>query len=263
MKTKAKLIFLGTGGSLGVPVPCCPCSVCNSTSTYNQRSRPSAVLQIEDKNFLIDAGSDLRSQVLREKITTLEGVILTHTHHDHASGFDDLRAFYFHQKKPVDVLLSKESYIDFEDRYHYLVKQKKEYPSKFSFKILEDDFGKTSFKGLSISHVSYLQANMKVLGLRSGSFAYITDIKEYTSQIIDALQGVETLVVSALRYSESPVHLSIDDAIIFSQKVGARNTYFTHIAHDVDHETVSMNLPNNVYLAYDGQTIDVEVDFGS
>lgn len=252
------LLFLGTGGSAGVPIIGCKCAVCRSSSPFNKRSRPSALLTLGKKVILIDSGPDFRSQALHYGINTLTGVILTHTHYDHVGGLDELRVFYFMQHLKLPILASIETYEELRTRFHYLFKTRQadgSLQSQFDFQILENDFGTTHFLGIKVDYVSYTQADMKVTGYRFGNLAYISDIREYEQRVIDELQGIETLIISALRYTRSEVHFNIEEALEFSAKVGAKKIFFTHISHELDHEETNQQLPENVRLAHDGLEI--------
>ncbi len=259
---KAELLFLGTGASSGVPLVGCSCAVCRSKSPHNQRLRPSAVIRAAGKQILIDAGPDLRQQALKYKIEHLDGVILTHTHFDHIGGIDDLRVYYFEKKKALPCLVSKETYDEIRMRIPYLFvphHDGKSFAAQIDFEILPGDFCKAEFQGLLFHFVSYIQSGNKVLGFRLGDLAFISDIREYSPRVIEDIRGVKNLVVSALRKEKSLVHFNIDEAIAFSKAVGATNTWFTHISHDVDHETISRELPPNVVLAYDGLSFDFDL----
>lgn len=252
---QGKFLFLGTGGSAGVPIITCKCKVCTSSSQFNKRYRPSALITYGKKIFIVDVGPDFRDQALHYNINHLDGVLLTHTHYDHIGGLDELRVFYFKHKMRLPTLASIETYDELRHRFHYLFNTKQSdgtLQSQLDFHILEEDFGKVKFQGLPIEYVSYEQANMKVTGYRWGDLAYISDIREYSDQVVDAIKGVDTLVLSALRYTPSEVHFSIEEAIHFSRKVGARRTFFTHIAHDLDHDETNQKLPEDIRLAHDG-----------
>src|SRR5262249_17445798 len=128
-------------------------------------------------------------------------------------------------------------------------------PSRFDFQIFKDDFGTETFAGLEWNYMTYLQNGMKVNGFRLGRFAYVLDIRHYTEAVIEALKGVEVLVLSALRYTTSPSHLSLDEAVAFAEKVGAKKTWFSHVAHELEYEEANQKLPSNIQVAYDGLEI--------
>lgn len=250
------LLITGSGGSLGTPVVGCSCDVCHSTNVKNHRFRSSALLKYKGKQILIDPGPDCRMQCLRAEITHLDGIILTHVHNDHSAGMDDLRVFSYHQHQPLPFLVLQETHEDLKPRFSYVF-------DKFAFQILREDEGETIFEGIPIQYFTYQQASAKVLGFRSDGFAYVTDIKHYNESTIKRLKGVKVLILSALREAPvSPVHLSIDDAITFAQKVDAERTYFIHLAHEVDHDEVNAKLPAGIQLAYDGLEIPI-VNFSS
>lgn len=251
---KGKLQFLGTGSSWGIPLIGCSCSVCCSANPRNQRLRSSALLKIGNKTILIDAGPDFRTQALRFGISHLDGVLLTHSHYDHIAGLDDLRAYYYIRKSAIPFLLSKETADDIRLRYHYLFLHQNE---RFHLQMLSDKKGEVLFEGISIEYVSYIQAGMPVTGFRLGSLAYISDIRTFESGIFERLQGVKTLIISALRYTPSELHFSVDEAVDFAKQIKAEKVWLTHISHELDHEQTNAYLPANVSLAYDGLEIEV------
>lgn len=250
-----KLLFLGSGGSMGIPVIGCNCFVCTSNSSFNKRLRPSVLITHNKKRFLIDIGPDYRAQALMHGIDHLDGLLLTHTHYDHIAGLDELRIYTFVQKKPVPCLLSREALAELKIRYHYLLLPNGDddvHATKLRFQVLEGDQGETDFEGLPVTYISYDQLGMKVNGFSFGSFAYVTDVLNYKEEIFTALQGIETLIISGRRWEQSKGHLSLKDAIKFSKKTGAKKTYFSHICHEIDHEETNNNLPERFSLAYDG-----------
>lgn len=256
----AQFLFLGTGGSLGVPVVSCNCRVCRSISPLNKRFRPSGLLTIGNKRFLIDVGPDFREQAIKFGIHHLDGVLITHTHYDHIGGLDDLRVFHMLHKKQLSCLSSKETFDEIHQRFHYLFKKRGgESCLQLNFELLENDFGHVEFEGVDIHYLTYFQAGMKVTGYRIGSFAYISDIHKYDARVLEELKGVEILVLSALRPTTSEVHFSLDEAIEFSRKVGAVRTFFTHIAHEIDHEETNSKLPPGITLSNDGLEIGFDV----
>jgi phosphoribosyl 1,2-cyclic phosphate phosphodiesterase len=258
---KSTFLFLGTGASSGVPIIGCSCPVCSSPSSANKRLRSSGLLKVGNKQFLIDAGPDLRRQALRISLDRLDGLLLTHTHFDHIAGLDDLRIFYFLHKRPLPTLLSNDTFEELKVRYHYLMRPMEKGGSvcaQLQFEVLNQDFGAIEWEGVSIAYFNYWQLGMKVTGYRVGDAAYVSDIRNYSEAVIEALSGVNTLIVSALRHEPSPMHLSVDEAIAFARKVGARHTWLTHISHDIDHEKTDASLPPDIRLGYDGLEIPFE-----
>jgi phosphoribosyl 1,2-cyclic phosphate phosphodiesterase len=257
---KSSFLFLGTGASAGVPIIGCYCPICTSTSPHNHRLRSSGLIKLGDKRFLIDSGPDFREQALRYQIERLDGLLLTHTHYDHIAGIDELRLYNFRLKQPMRCLLSQESLQDLQRRYYYFFEENRDGHSasaQFNFQVIEKDFSSHEFEGARFSTLSYFQGGMKVLGLRFGDLAYITDIREYDAEaVIGALKGVKKLVISALRLEPSPVQFNVEEAIEFARKVGAEETWLTHISHNLEHEQTERSLPAGVRMGYDGLEIE-------
>jgi len=258
MLMQGSLLFLGTGGSMGVPALACKCSVCLSTSAFNKRRRSAALFQVNGKNLLIDAGPEIRQQLLDFHVDTLDGVLLTHPHFDHIACVDDLKAYCYAQNKKLPILLSNETFEEIRFRTHYLMDKEngRNEGLFFEFKLIEDLFGSVEFEGLKFEYLSYFQSGMRVTGIKIGNLAYLSDIKDYSQQVIDSISGIDVLVISALRQTTSPMHFSIEEAIAFSQKAQAKTAYFTHVAHDVDFTKDSSLLPKGIQFAYDGLRIE-------
>lgn len=258
---RGRFLFLGTGGSTGVPVIGCRCAVCLSSSPKNQRLRPSGVIYVEGKALLIDVGPDFRQQALLHQLSDLEGLLLTHTHFDHIAGIDELRIFYIWQNRPFPVLLSLKSFEDLKKRYDYLFEDAKKagtLTAQLACQVLDPCAGRVKFLGVDICYCYYFQGGMQVTGFRIGNFAYISDIKQYDERLFESLQGVKHLVVSALKEEISPLHFSFQNALDFCRKIGADQTYLTHLSHAVDYDLVASSLPLGVKLAYDGLEVDFE-----
>ncbi len=264
IKNPSTLLFLGSGGSMGIPVIGCKCDVCTSNNPRNNRMRPSVLLTVDTKKILIDCGPDFRFQALRFGVSSLDGVILTHGHNDHTAGIDDLRIYHMRSGKPLACLLSAETLVEVKHRFPYIFTPDVSYDklkllAKFDMHILPDERGVIEFIGLNVRYFSYEQARMKVSGFRFGDLAYVTDLKNYPESIFDDLKGIKTLIISALRYTPSPLHLSVDEAVEFIQRTSASTAWLTHLAHDLEHEKTNAYLPENIRLAYDGLQLTFDV----
>lgn len=262
MKLEGRFKFLGSGSSMGVPIIGCDCAVCRSNNLKNKRLRSAGLLEIGNKRLLIDAGPDIREQLLRANVYQIDGLLITHAHYDHVGGLDDLRILSFYHKASIPCLLSLATWGDLHARFDYLFASK-EYPDRrvhFDPQFLPDLRGVTSFIGLPIHYCSYTQTHMQVNGYRIGDFAYLTDILNYPLTIFEDLKGVKTLVISALRHEEQPLHFTVKQAIEFAKKARVPLCYFTHLAHDLDYKETQKMLPPSIFLAYDGLTCPFTLD---
>lgn len=248
----------GTGSSSGVPSIGCLCSTCSSENPFNKRTRSSALFNFQEKNLLVDATPDFRSQFLRAGITEIDALFLTHSHEDHVGGLGELRALYFSQKRPVDLFLSKSCLDELKQRFSYIFGATPAFmwEEVFRIHILDLEKGYFDWQGERFFFFPYAQNGMEVLGIRHRSVAYITDIKEYTPALIPFLQNIEILIISALRKTPSLYNLTLSEAINIAQKAGSKTTFLTHLSHEVEHEETSATLPSSVYLSYDGLTLD-------
>jgi phosphoribosyl 1,2-cyclic phosphate phosphodiesterase len=254
------LIFLGTGSSSGIPIIGCHCHVCNSSDARNKRLRSAALLTYQGRKFLIDAGPDIRQQLLKHEVWHVDGLILTHSHYDHIGGLDDLRSLCIKQNAPLPCLASKYSYGALQQLFYYIFKNpngKRSSTAQFQFSLLPSERGCIDFCGVPISYFHYTQGTMPVTGFRVGTLAYVTDIKEYPKTIFEDLQGVKTLILSALRFTKSSIQFSVDEAVDFANTVRAEKTFLIHLSHELDHAHLSNLLPASISLAYDGLEIDL------
>ncbi len=253
-----KLTFLGTGTSTGVPQLRCGCKVCMSNDPHDRRMRCSAIVTAGDTEILIDCGPDFYHQILEyHRFRTIDALIVTHSHYDHVGGVDDLRPYCGHDGFPVycraDVIR------DLKERVPYCFRANP-YPGVPSFDLHEikpfEPFviGKTVIEPLEIMH-----ASLPILGFRIGSgLAYITDAKTIPSTTLDAIKGIDTLVINALRYEKHHSHMNLSEALSVIDIVSPRIAYLTHVSHRIGlHATASASLPDNVRLAYDGLTVDI------
>jgi phosphoribosyl 1,2-cyclic phosphate phosphodiesterase len=220
-------------------------------------------LSYGDHNILIDCGPDFKEQALRNHIYHLDGVIFTHAHNDHTAGVDDLKIYCLHARKPLPCLTSIETAEELKQRFYYIFDQEQKYEGltvRFNLQLLTSERGEIVFQNLRLRHFAYEQMGMRVDGFRAGSIAYVSDIRNYPETIFEDLEGVDTLVLSALRFAPSKMHFHIDEAIDFANRVGAKETWLTHIAHELDHEKANAYLPENIRMGYDGLRLTFHAD---
>lgn len=253
-----KITFIGTGTSQGIPLIGCSCNVCNSPDERDKRLRTSVFIEAGDTNIVIDTGPDFRAQMLRSKILKLDAVIFTHSHKDHISGLDDVRAYNYFQKKPMDVYATKETQDALKREYSYIF-ENSDYPGipKIKLNTITAD---QPFKinEIEILPIKVMHYKMEVLGFRIGDFTYITDANYIPAEEIEKIKGSKILVLNALRHEEHVSHYTLQEAVEVAQGINADKTYFTHISHQLGlHEDVENSLPKNMHLAYDCLRIEL------
>ena len=254
-----KITFLGTGTSQGVPVIGSDHPVSNSKDLKDKRLRSSIHIQTNNINFNIDCGPDFRQQMLNASCKKLDAIIFTHEHADHTSGIDDTRPFFFRQGK-IPIYLHERVLDSLKERFAYIFNEKKRYPGSPDFEInLIDKNNNFKIKDLTITPIESMHLKLPVLGFRIKSFAYLTDVKTIEKEELEKLTNLDVLVINALRFEPHPSHLNVDEAIEIISKINPKSAYFTHISHNMGfHEEVCDNLPDNVSLAYDGLTLELD-----
>ena len=245
--------FLGTGTSQGVPIIGCTCEICQSEDSRDMRLRSSVLIRVNNKNILIDAGPDFRQQMLRENITQLDAILLTHEHKDHIGGLDDVRAFNYIQRKPMDIYAEKRVTDSLKIHDFAYVVDRKDYPGipKMEFReITEKQF---NINGIYIIPIRGMHMNLPVLGFRINKFAYITDMNYISAQEREKIKDLDVLVINALRRKKHVSHFSLGEALEVIQDVKPSKAYLTHISHKIGlFKDIAKELPDNVFLAYDG-----------
>jgi len=250
-----KITFLGTGTSQGVPVIACDCNTCLSSDEHDKRLRTSLLLETEDTTLVIDAGPDFRQQMLREHITRLDAILLTHEHKDHIAGLDDVRAFNYKSQDAIDIFSEERVQKVLKKDYSYVFSEY-QYPGipKMRLNPIPDE-GFT-VKKLQIVPVRVFHYRLPVYGFRIGNFAYITDANYIPEESKERLYGVKYLVVNALRKEKHISHFSLREAVDFIREISPKKAFITHISHQMGlHKDVSKELPSEIILAYDGLSL--------
>lgn len=251
------LILTGTGTSQGVPVITCNCEVCKSGDSRDKRLRTAAVLQHKDTSIVIDAGPDFRQQMLRADVQKIDAVLVTHQHHDHIGGMDDLRPFIFRQNKPMDVYAGIETIQVIQKEYFYAFEENL-YPGAPQFNMFQIQNMPFSIKDIDIQPIFAKHANLPVWGFRFGKLAYLTDVKQIDEKECSKLHNLDTLILNALRRGKHHSHLTLEEALELISRIKPKRAVLTHISHDMGkYEEISKLLPENVMLGYDGMELEI------
>ncbi len=255
-----RITFLGTGTSQGVPIIGCNCDVCTSTDARDKRLRVSVIIETQGKRILIDAGPDLRQQLLRAEVSDLDAVLLTHEHMDHISGMDDLRSISFQHEPPRPVpIFADAPTLDAVRRVFAYAFQERKYPGVPEFDLHMVTREPFEAAGLHVQPIEVLHMHMPVLGFRVGGFTYITDAKSIRPEEKEKIKGSEVLVLNALRIREHYSHLNLAEALALVEELQPRRAYFTHISHWMGlHAEVEPTLPSHVHLAHDGLVVELQ-----
>jgi len=243
--------ILGSGTSMGVPMAGCTCETCTSADPRDKRLRTSALVTADDKQVLIDTSVDYRQQMLRAGVRHLDAVVYTHHHVDHILGMDDLRSFMLLNKTDMPLFAMEETAENIKRVFSYAF-QTTTYGSLPRLKMNVIDETPFEAAGIPFTPIPLFHGKMPVMGYRIGNFAYCTDVSFIPEPSFDLLRELDVLILDALRYRTHPTHFNIEQAIEAAQRIGAKETYFTHISHDIKHSVAEKELPASVYLAYDG-----------
>jgi phosphoribosyl 1,2-cyclic phosphate phosphodiesterase len=251
-----RLTFLGTGTSSGVPMIGCSCAVCTSTDPRDQRLRSSVLIEDQGTTVLIDAGPDLRQQLLRANVRALDAVLLTHEHIDHIAGIDELRAFNFFQKKPMPVYGMQRTLDAVRHMYAYAFERER-YPGTPQLDLRPIGNAPFAIGLLRFTPVEVMHFRMTVFGYRLGDLAYVTDAKTISQTEKEKLRGCTTLVLNALRDQEHLSHLTLAEALAWVEELEPEHALFTHVSHQMGrHSDLEDRLPAKVRCAFDGLVID-------
>ncbi len=253
---KRSFTFLGTGTSQGIPVIGCDCETCLSKDAKDNRLRSSGLLTIGAKNIVIDTGPDFRQQMLTHKVKTIEAILFTHEHNDHIIGLDDIRPFYFRQKKDVPVYGLDRVLREVKSRFDYFFKEK---PYPGVPRILLNPIKKEdtiTIAGQCIQPIEISHGQLPILGYRFDNLVYITDAKTISDDQLNKIKNCDILIVNALHHFKHHSHLNLEEAIDFVKAVNPKEAWFIHMSHLMGkHINISKLLPNHIKFAYDGLKI--------
>jgi phosphoribosyl 1,2-cyclic phosphate phosphodiesterase len=262
MRNSLRVTLLGTGTSTGVPVIGCGCRVCTSEDPRDRRLRTACLVEGDDIAVLIDAGPDFRTQALATSIRRVDAVLFTHHHFDHVAGIDDLRPFFFGNYTPIPCFANRMTAEILRNMFGYIFDDGS-YPG---VPLLELHVADRPFtvrgryqadRTMRVTPVDLLHGDMPMLGYRLGNFAYLTDTSSIPEDSFPLLEGLDVLVLDALRHEPHPTHFTIAQAIDVARRIGARQTYFTHMTHTVLHEREDAALPEGINLGFDGLCFEV------
>ena len=256
MTAVKKITFLGTGTSHGIPVIACDCPVCCSDDPRNKRLRTSLLIALDNgKNIIIDTSVDFRQQCLSHDIRHVDAVLFTHCHADHVFGLDDIRRFNQLQQAVIPCYAQAHVVKELRRIFGYAFGEALQMGGGLPSLELNTVGGPFEACGLAVIPLRVMHGVAKVTAFRFGNIAYVTDCSAIPEESIAQLTGLDVLILDALRERKHPTHFNLEEAIAMAQRLKARKTYFTHVAHQLDHEQTNRRLPEGMALAYDGLII--------
>ncbi len=252
-----KITFLGTGTSSGVPMIGCNCEVCRSTDKKDNRLRSSILVQSLTTTLVVDTGPDFRYQMLRQNVKHLDAVIFTHPHKDHLAGLDDIKAFTYFTKRPMEIYADSLTEEALRRDFYYAFSDTK-YPGIPELNLNTINLEPFIVGDIPVIPILVWHLKMPVMGFRFGKFTYITDANRIDEGEKEKIKGSEVLVLNALRKQKHISHFTLDQAIELAQELKIPSVYFTHISHQLGrHAEINAELPEGMHLAYDGLEIDI------
>jgi len=250
-----KITFLGTGTSQGIPVIGSNHEVCLSNDIKDKRLRSSVLVKWDEYTYVIDCGPDFRQQMLKAKVSNIDGILFTHFHADHTAGLDDIRPFS--QKNGKVPFYAKNDVVkDLKERFDYIFTTKNKYLGAPNVELIEIDNNPFKLGNKDVVPIEIMHGKLKMFGFRFDKFTYITDAKYISDTEKEKLYNLDVLVLNALRIDTHPTHFNLQEALDLIKELKPKKAYLTHISYKLGfHAEVSKLLPKNVFLAYDGLSI--------
>lgn len=256
-----KLTFLGTGTSVGVPMIGCECMTCTSADARDKRLRTGLLIEHAGQQVVIDVSTDFRQQALRAKLSKLDALLITHCHADHVFGLDDIRPINF-KHGAIPVYASERTWSDLRRVFYYIFEAKHiggGLPQITPQTI--NDFAAFTACDLRITPIPVIHGKGEVTAFRisdgKADIAFVTDCNQIAPASLEALRGLDLLILDALRLKPHPTHLHLEQSLDYVEQLKPRRTLLTHMGHDIKHAEVSRHLPPTVELAYDELEIEL------
>jgi phosphoribosyl 1,2-cyclic phosphate phosphodiesterase len=253
-----RLTILGSGTSNGVPVVGCDCAVCLSDDPRDKRTRPSALIQVGERRVLIDTATELRLQLVRERVPTVDAIVFTHEHADHIYGLDDVRMFSMRRREPIPVYAPARVLAALRQAFAYVFHEGPMTGGGRPQLELHAIDGPFEAAGVPLEPIPVWHGDLPVMAYRVGDLGYVTDVNRIDPPSMERLRGLDVLVLDALRERPHPTHYSLAEALEVVAELKPRRAYFTHITHDMAHAQIEAKLPPGVHLSYDGLALDLD-----
>jgi len=254
------LLFLGTGTSVGIPMIGCHCEVCKSEDPKNTRRRSSLYVSTDETAFVIDTPPDFRQQMLDHRIERCHAVLFTHSHADHIFGFDDIRRFNTIHQCVLPAYAEDETLSGIRHVFNYIDSKPSDtglYRAQINFIPIRGPFTVGDFRitPLKVKHGAAMTGFL--LNHDGATAGYVPDCSNLPDETIAQLSGIDVMILDCLRYRAHPAHLNLEQSLAYLSRINARQSYLTHLCHDVDHATLEAALPPGVHISYDGLRLEV------
>ena len=254
-----KITFLGTGTSQGIPIIGSTHPVCLSDNPKDTRMRSSVMIEWDKYTYIIDSGPDFRQQMLQNKVNRIDGILYTHEHTDHIIGLDDIRPFFFKQRIDIPLYAEENVMAAIKQRFEYILDAKNNYPGKpkVDINIIKPNTP-VLLGNKQVYPIRVMHSSLPILGYRIDNLVYLTDVKTVPEASLVHFKNIDILVVNALRIEEHHGHFTLSEALAFIEKVKPKRAYLTHVSHLLGfHNEVEKSLPENVHMAYDGLSLEI------